>query len=152
MKGISPMIATVLIIAFTIAIGGIISLFMTNLTKTTTGEAEKSAAGTSECGGAYIDIINVTTGTTGANNIFVYNPSRNIIYTLSVYDNMGNTNSGSGVISKIDSGNMKKLVTENIPQPTATKITIVGYCENTAKTQNVSISGTCPKGGSCWPK
>lgn len=37
-KGISPMIATVLLIAFTIAVGGLVSVWMTSFTKTTTGE------------------------------------------------------------------------------------------------------------------
>jgi flagellin-like protein len=36
MKGVSPMIATVLLIAFTIAVGGIISIWLTGYTRTTT--------------------------------------------------------------------------------------------------------------------
>lgn len=157
------MIATVLIIAFTIAIGGIISIFMTNLTKTTTGEAERSAAGTSECAGTYIDVINVTTGATGANvaNIIVHNPSKNRIYVISAYDDLGNVNttiinaSTSSDITlglKLASGDIRSISAANLPTANSKKITLTGFCENSAGTTNVSISGTCPKGGSCWPK
>lgn len=150
MKGISPMIATVLIIAFTIAIGGIISVFMTNLTKTTTGEAEKSAAGTSECAGAYIDILYVNTSIPA---ITVLNPSKNTIYVTAVFDDRGNTtaiNTGSGLA--MSSGSVAVINTTSVPTSSALKVTLIGFCQNVAGTTNVSITGTCPKGGSCWPK
>ena len=152
MKGISPMIATVLIIAFTIAVGGIISIFMTNLTKTTTGEAERTAAGTSECAGAYIDVINVTTGAANTQNILVHNPSKNTIYITSAYDDLGNVNSSIGFQTRLTSGSITTLNGTVVPGSNARKITLIGFCENAAGTTNVSISGTCPKGGSCWPK
>jgi len=152
MKGISPMIATVLIIAFTIAVGGIISVFMTNLTKTQTGEAEKSAAGTAECAGAYIDILNVSTGVAGSNNLLVLNPSKNGIYVTAAYDDLGNANSSTNMQARLIPGEIKALTVVGIPGANAKKLTLIGFCENTANTTNVSISGTCPKGGVCWPK
>ena len=146
------MIATVLILAFTIAIGGIISVFMTNLTKTTTGEAEKTAAGTAECAGAYINIINVTTGAASVQNILVHNPSKNTIYITSAYDDLGNVNSSTAFQKQLASGGITALNGTSVPGLTAKKISLIGFCENAAGTANVSISGTCPKGGSCWPK
>jgi flagellin-like protein len=155
MKGISPMIATVLIIAFTIAVGGIISIFMTNLTTTQTGEAERSAAGTSECAGSYIDVINVSADTSGRDNILIHNPSKNAIYVTSIYDDLGNVNTSTlvgGPQDRLLPGEIKGVSAINVPGANAKKLTLIGFCENTANTTNISISGTCPKGGSCWPK
>jgi flagellin-like protein len=42
-KGISPMIATVLLIAFTVAVGGIVSIWITGFTSTTTEEVSKQS-------------------------------------------------------------------------------------------------------------
>lgn len=42
-KGISPMIATVLLIAFTVAVGGLISVWITGFTSTTTEEVGKQS-------------------------------------------------------------------------------------------------------------
>jgi hypothetical protein len=152
MKGIDAMIATVLVIAFTIAVGGIISVFMTNLANTQTGEAEKSAAGTSECGGVYIDILNVTTGVAGSNNLLVHNPGKNGIYVTSIYDDLGNANSSINFQMRLTPGEVKAMTAVGIPNANARKITLIGFCENSANTTNISISGTCPKGGTCWPK
>lgn len=149
MKGISPMIATVLIIAFTIAIGGIISVFMTNLTKTTTGEAEKGAAGVSECASAYINILAVN-GTGSTSSVIISNPSSNKIYITGFTDNLANVSEIPEGNKILISGNTTSLAPVKIGS-TATKIMIVGLCENSVRTSNFSISGTCPKGGSCWP-
>lgn len=43
MKGISPLIATVLLIAFTIAVAGIISIWLTSFTKTSSQLVEEEA-------------------------------------------------------------------------------------------------------------
>ena len=60
MKGISPMIALVLLIAFTIAVGGILSLLLTSYTTTATGAVETASTNQTKCFGTYIDIISVT--------------------------------------------------------------------------------------------
>jgi flagellin-like protein len=60
LKGISPMIAVILLIAFTVAIGGILSVWLTGLQQqqtTVTGEyAEKVA----KCAGVSLNIKNIT--------------------------------------------------------------------------------------------
>ncbi len=56
MKGISPLIASVLLIAFTIAIAGVISGWMSGLTKTTTEAAGRGA----KCPGAGLEIISTS--------------------------------------------------------------------------------------------
>lgn len=49
MKGISPLIATVLLIAFTIAVGGLISIWLTGFTQTTTQSVGNQAANQITC-------------------------------------------------------------------------------------------------------
>jgi flagellin-like protein len=152
MKGISPMLATVLLIAFTIAVGGIISLFFTRLTTTQTGEAEKSATGIAECANAYIDVLDVNTTNTTALTILIHNPSRNIIYATGAFDDIGASNTTATQFQEaIASGSVARLSMINVPSGSATKVTIIGKCLNSAGTQNSSISGICTKGAACWP-
>ena len=59
-KGISPLIAGVLLIAFTLAVAAIISGWLTSLTKTTTEKTEKGVSTQVECSKAVIEIEKVT--------------------------------------------------------------------------------------------
>jgi flagellin-like protein len=59
MKGISPMIATVLLIAFTVAIGGIISIWLTTYTTTTTETISKESETRMTCMYAGIALRNL---------------------------------------------------------------------------------------------
>jgi len=52
MKGISPMVATVLLLAFTIAVGGIISVWLTGMTRTQTAGVTTSA----QCASTRLDV------------------------------------------------------------------------------------------------
>lgn len=151
MKGISQMIATVLLIAFTIAIGGIISIFMNRLTTTTTGATEKSSTGIIECSGIYIDILSVN-GTSGVNNasLVVTNPSSNKIYITGIVDNLAISSVVPTSVKILNASTTATVTPVNITS-TATKITIVGLCENLAATSNVSVTGSCSKGANCWP-
>jgi flagellin-like protein len=49
MKGISPLVASVMLIAFTIAVAGIISIWLTSFAKTTTEEVTERATTEIEC-------------------------------------------------------------------------------------------------------
>ena len=149
MKGISPMLATVLLIAFTIAVGGIISVFFTNLTKTQTGETEKGSTAVVECSNVRIEILAVTgAGTTGS--AVVTNPSGNKIYITGIVDNLANSSVIPAGTRVLVSGNTTTVTPINVTG-TALKLTMVGLCENTAGTSNFSISGVCTKGSTCWP-
>ena len=59
-KAISPMIAVVLLIAFTVAVGGIMSLWLTGYATTMTGSVETATTNQTKCAGTYIDVISVT--------------------------------------------------------------------------------------------
>jgi flagellin-like protein len=58
-KGISPMIATVLLIAFTVAVGGLVSVWMTSFTRTTTSEVSNQEETKIYCSYAGISISDV---------------------------------------------------------------------------------------------
>ena len=64
MKGISPMIATVLLLAFTIAVGGIISVWLTGMTRTQTAGVTTAA----QCASTRLDVTasNITVNATGS--------------------------------------------------------------------------------------
>ena len=60
LKAISPMIAVILLIAFTVAIGGILSVWLTSVTQTQTSTAGSYATKVSKCAGVSLAIKNVT--------------------------------------------------------------------------------------------
>lgn len=60
MKGISPIIATVIIIAFTIAVGGIMSVFSTGLLESTTQTVEEQVEEHVSCQDTQFKIEKVT--------------------------------------------------------------------------------------------
>jgi len=60
MKGISPMIAVILLIAFTVAIGGILSVWLTSVTSTKTSTAGSYAEKVAKCAGVSLAIENIT--------------------------------------------------------------------------------------------
>lgn len=147
MKGLSPLIAVILLVAFTVGVAGILSIFFSSFTSTQTGTLEKGGTGLAECGGARINIVGVSSG-----SIVVSNPNKNKIYTTSVFDDTGATNSTIAVVEKaISSGSIATLSPGNIPGSGATKITVLGFCETaTGSITNVSIEGVCTKTTSCW--
>ena len=59
-KGVSPMIAAVLLIAFTIAVGGIMSVWLTGYSTTTQQSVENATTERIKCLGTYVDILSVS--------------------------------------------------------------------------------------------
>ncbi len=59
MKGISPLIATVLLIAFTVGIGGIISVWVTGFTQTSSKIVSKQGENQLICANGAIDLTNL---------------------------------------------------------------------------------------------
>jgi hypothetical protein len=147
MKGIEAMIATVLVIAFTVAVGGIVSLFLNRLATTQTGEAERGTSGITECADAFIDIVNFNAS---GHTAVIHNPSKNSIYTTSIFDDMSNFNTSNAAKVHITAGDTSSFVVNNLPASSATKITVTGVCQNSAGTSNTSIIGVCRKGAACW--
>jgi FlaG/FlaF family flagellin (archaellin) len=135
MKGISTFIATILLIAFTVAVGGIISLFLTGFTKTQTGTAESIGTNVTKCGGISIDVLSVT-GTT----IVIVNPSSQTITSISLIPNNG-TAISLGSLSLASAGTNSTTWQRG----TNTSVTAYGLCLS-----SVAVKGACNSGESCW--
>jgi len=143
-KAISPMIAVVLLIAFTIAVGGILSLWLTGFATTTTQSVETASTNQTKCAGTYIDVISVDD-----NAILITNRGAESISSIVCYAGNGsswgmgslsagqmnqtgwNTSSGSGVGESYETG-------------FGTVITCTGNC------LNIGVTGECKSGQGCW--
>jgi flagellin-like protein len=143
-KAISPMVATVLLIGFTIAVGAILSVWFTTFTRTQTA----TVSGEAGCSGAYVKIFsNVTTTNTNAVRVFISNlrsdttinvnnitiscgdSSTSVTTDLPKIVNPASTNYIDVSISGCNVGN--------------TRITVVGNCSSGGTFTASCVEGTC---------
>jgi len=145
-KAISPMVATVLLIGFTIAVGAILSVWFTSFTRTqTTG-----ITGGASCHGGNVKVFsNLTSSITSANalRVFISNLRSDINITVnSVVVYCGtNPSSASGLPKTIgasltDYVDVSGLSGCNIGN---TKITVVGNCSTGGSFTSGCVEGTC---------
>ena len=134
-KGISPMIAVVLLIAFTVAVGGILSVWLTSFTTTTTGSVESAATNETKCSGTYIDVISVSSTAV----IITAKGSQSISDIGCLTDTGGNISSIVSV--DLTSG---ASYAGNWTRGSETSIICTGKCLNIGK------MGECKSTQSCW--
>jgi flagellin-like protein len=94
MKGISPLIATVLLIAFTLSVAGLLGGWFSGLTKTQTETIEKSSGETMNCTGSLVSIVDVLCGNTTPDapntlRIVIANEGNNALYGFSTFAQIG---------------------------------------------------------------
>ena len=80
-RGISPLIATVLIIGFTIVIAAIVITFGTNIVKTATENTERQAAFSMACNGVSLDVKTSYIPNNGI-NVIVQNENAQVLEGL----------------------------------------------------------------------
>ena len=147
MKAISSMIATILLIAFTVAVGGILSVWFTGLATTQTAGIENTTSGVIKCVGGLlveeakipastssISIVNVTytnSAQYGVVGIYV-----EIVNDTALVSTLGNT-------STLTPGAMG-MHSVRIGSGTVTRVRVRGSCEGQA------ISDDCEPGDACW--
>lgn len=149
MKGISPIIAIVLIIAITVAVAGLVGIWITSFTGTTTGEAERRTTGITECAGIYIKIESMNSSTAPA-AIVVSNPAtKNKIYITNALDDQATTETLTAVT--LNAGALGTVTTSSVPSSGAKKVILKGLCETEDQSTNVTIEGVCKVGSACWP-
>jgi len=91
-KGISPLIATVLLIAFTLSIAGLLGGWLTSLTKTETETIEAGAKRTINCTGALLDIVSVICSSSSQQlRIAINNLGQEELYDFSIFASVNNT-------------------------------------------------------------
>ena len=155
MKGISPLIAAVLLIAFTVAIGGIVSVFFTSFTKQTTGSVSSQGQQLITCSGASpsIDKVSYNLSLSGVMTITFSNPSIYQIVNVSVYTTFGNGStittgtgsSGSWYLNPLSTNSTQVVNIAGYGAPI--QVMVSGMCGNTSSAQ--SVSGTCLTGQTC---
>jgi flagellin-like protein len=146
MKGVSPLIATVLLIAFTLSIAGLLGGWLSGLTKTQTETLEKSSQETMNCTGSVLNIISVLCGNTTSNGkntlrIVIANEGNNALYGFSTFAQIGqkqyiNSTGGPNITSPLSPGDHSTLEYECESS---------GYCEDGSLVTKVRVSpSNCP--------
>jgi len=132
-KAISPMIATILLIAFTVAVGGIISVWLTTYTRT----AQTAVSGATEahikCAGITPNIYRVT-----ETAIFLMNSGSEELTNVTCLTQDGKL---IGIVGTMPPGNMTSLP---FVVPGNTSVICSGVC------LGVGVASQCSKGDSCW--
>jgi flagellin-like protein len=144
-KGISPLIATVLLIAFTLSIAGLLGSWLSTLTRTETENLEKSSKEIINCTGAMIDIIGVSCSATDKQfKVAVTNIGSIAMHDFSVF----------AIINKTQYVNNTGGPNSTYPLlPGEQAILVYGcdntvYCSTNASIERVRITpGVCP---SAW--
>ena len=134
MKAISPMIAVVLLLAFTVAVGGILSVWFTSFTRTTTGGVESATVNQTRCAGCYISVDSVSTS-----SIIYSNPC-----TQSITMTDGITGDGTllTVSGTLNPGDLSSI---SWTRGTNTSVILKAKCLAT-----VPVEGSCEQGDTCW--
>jgi len=87
MKGISPLVATVLLIVLVVAIGTIVGFFITTFTKTHTEAIQQSSEKMTKCGNVILTIDEVGTDAdlNPVNVTFTYSAGTEYLYNFTVF-------------------------------------------------------------------
>lgn len=138
-KGLSPIIASVLLIAFSLAIAALLGGWFTSLTKTETETIEESATTTVNCTKAVMDIISVSCNSTSNEFRLALNNLGSIeLYDLSTYAKIGiedYQNSTGGPNSTNVWGPGEQIIL---------RYGCTGYCSQNATVGKVRVSaGSC---------
>jgi len=137
MKGLSPLVATVLLIVMVVAISAIIISSTTSLTKSATGEVENRTQASTGCAGASIKIddVFITNGTAGSARVHVRNDGLKddlAIVSGQLYNSTGHNFTASDLpLSNFDRGNIVTVTFSNISVTTCANfshVTITTDC------------------------
>ncbi len=143
MKAISPLVATVLLIAFTIGVGGLVSIFVTGLTTTQTGIASNQSESLTKCAGAWLNLYKIVDATT---DIIQYsNPNSQIITNVQLIgESMPPINPQFTLVASLPPG-VSGSNSTGFTVGTNSSFTIRGLCQSI-----VTVEGVCKQGQSCW--
>ena len=128
------MVAAVLLIAFTVAVGGIISLWLTGFAGRTTGTVETQVTNQTKCAGVFIAVDKVTDTT-----ILYSNPSSQPISSISIaVDGITIT----PTTTTLDPG---AVASQSWTRGANTSVIVKGLC-----LASVPVEGRCEQGDACW--
>lgn len=129
------MIATVLLIAFTVAVGGILSVWLTSLTTTATNSAENSTTDQVKCASTWINVLSVT-----SNAVMITNRGSQTISSVNCFSGNG-TNITLVATASLTAGSSNSGIWT---RGTETSVICSGKCLSTG------VTGECKSGQSCW--
>lgn len=129
------MIATVLLIAFTVAVGGILSLWLTGFTTTTTSSVETASTNVTKCAGTYIDVISVT-----SDAVMITNRGSQNILSIQCRDSSGNNITSVYNVTLSPGASSAGAWTRS----SNTSYICSGTC------LNIGVTGECKSGQMCW--
>jgi flagellin-like protein len=146
MKGISPLIAAVLLIAVTVGIGLIVSMFYMSFTKQTTGSVSGSGQTLVNCGDSYptVSMVRYPASGSGMMNVSFINPGNDLLSNVTIYTVMSNgvtyANS-TGSLPQLSSNATQLFNINGLGIPT--EVRVVGICSGSP------VSGSCLTGQFC---
>jgi len=144
-KGISPLIAAVLLIAFTVAIATLVMGWFSTLTRETTATVSNKTTEAVACSNAQITIeeVYITAGSlaTGSSRVVVKNTGFTTlgITSLQIYNTTGhNFSTGFDTVSSFASGAIQSFSLTNVSIPTCptafSKVLVTSNCGGIAGT------------------
>ncbi len=166
MKGVSPLIAAILLIAFTVAVGGIISTWITTLTTTTTGITQAAGEKQVKCATAVFDIVEVVSslGVTDSINTtikYIYGEQDLYFFNLTFIDdikssvtvtprigiNYNKTNPlkpGMLAVFALNLSTTDVIVAAGLPGNALGRVSVLAKCQDT-----IPITDDCKSGEPC---
>ena len=139
MKGISPMLATILLVAFTVAVGGIISVWFSSFTRTTTTNVESSSTNQTKCAATYIDVLSFTTS-----GITITNRGDQSITTVRCFTGNGTNVTGAATVNLSPGSIQSGANGFTWAAAYGSIVTCSGTC------LSVGVTGICQSGQGCW--
>ena len=146
MKAVSAMIATVLLIAFTIAVGGILSVWLSNLTISQTTTVSSGTDKQVKCSASALRIAEVRyptgVGRSSVNVSVIYDSGTESLSNITVEITARGITDLVNSTGTVTPGEARPVnVTANYPPEV---VSARGFCQNT-----VPIVGTCKIGQPC---
>ena len=130
------MVAVVLLIAFTVGVGGLVSIFVTGLTTTSTGITSNQSEALTRCAGAWINVYSVD-----SDQVFYSNPNSQTIASITITFSNGTTFTGgdpSLTVGETNSTNFGAIGSN-------TYVLLRGLCQSA-----VTVEGRCTTAQDCW--
>ncbi len=157
MKGISPLIASILLIAFTVAVGGLVSLWISGYTKTQTSQITTTSQDQVQCYNSVMAIkSSVWTNSTGILQVTVGYDSGTLNLNNPVIDAacsaQSNTNASTSVASVVPGGVFVvqlNMGSQCWPGSTPDFERVRAICIGPSTSTNFTIATECRKGQGC---
>ena len=145
------MIATVLVVAFTVAVGAILATWFTGITRTTTAGTETQSQAIIKCVNSGFDIPSAKINSSGGQStMYISKSSRDVkIYPKSIVFSDGSVNTGfSATPSYMNSTTTLSTLTVSSTPTGITWVRVNALCEYGSYNQSIDV--TCRSGENCW--